>query len=73
MLWLIYSLFSAVSGGARNIIHMHVMKTESPFSYALVENLLSSIAFLPLLAAEFVLPLKAEAWIIVLAASSRPA
>jgi drug/metabolite transporter (DMT)-like permease len=41
------------------------MKTESPYSYALVENVLTAIAFLPLLYLEFVFPVDYFAWVLV--------
>ena len=69
MLWLAYALISAVSDGFKSIVHRHVMKTESPYSYALIEEVLTALAFIPLLYKEFVAPTGIFPWFLVAASS----
>lgn len=42
MNWLAFASIAAVAFGIRRLINRHVMKTESPYSYALVDNILTS-------------------------------
>ncbi|MGC9310426.1 MAG: EamA family transporter [Candidatus Aenigmatarchaeota archaeon] len=63
-------LVAVAAFGLRRIIHRHVMKTENPYSYALIENVLTALAFLPLVISEFAIPTAGIAWVL-LAASSR--
>lgn len=65
MAWLIFSLISAFSDGIKSIIHRHVMKTESPYSYALIENILTALVFLPILYNEFILPTGLMPWLLL--------
>ena len=69
MIWLIYALIASLSNAIRSILHRFIMLTEDPYSYALLENLLIALVFVPVLINEFVLPLSLTAWMLVLLSS----
>ena len=69
MIWLIYALIASMSNAIRSILHRFIMLTEDPYSYALLENLLIALVFVPVLINEFVLPLSLTAWMLVLLSS----
>jgi len=69
MIWLIYALISVIAAGFQGIIHRKVMLTEDPYSYALLENVLTALIFIPLLYTEFVLPSSKIAWLLVIFSS----
>lgn len=65
MLWILFVTIAAIAYAIKALIHRHVMKSEDPFAYALMENVFGSIAFLPLLIMEFQLPHSAFAWALI--------
>ena len=69
MIWLIYALIASLSNAIRSILHRFIMLTEDPYSYALLENLLIALVFVPVLINEFVFPLSLTAWMLVLLSS----
>jgi len=69
MIWLIYALIATLSASIRSIFHRFIMLTEDPYSYALLENILTAFIFIPVLINEFVFPLNITAWILVLTSS----
>lgn len=69
MLWLIYALAAAILNGIKIAIHRHVMKTESPYAYALFENIIAAIIFLPIFLIYFKAPSTFFPWALVLLSS----
>jgi len=67
MLWLLFAVVSAISGGAKSLVHRFVLRTEHPLAYAFFENLFTGLLFVPLLVAEWVLPVGFAAWGLLLA------
>lgn len=69
MIWLIWALVSAFSDGIKRILHRVIMIDESPYSYALIENILTSFVFIPILITEFTIPSGIFPWLLVLFSS----
>lgn len=69
MIWLLYALIATLSNSIRSILHRFIMLTEDPYSYALLENILTALIFVPVLINEFVFPINFLAWILVLTSS----
>jgi len=69
MIWLIFALVSALASSIQSLIHRFIMLTEEPYSYALVENLLTALIFVPVLILEFSFPNSYFAWFLVLVSS----
>ncbi|MBN2094551.1 MAG: EamA family transporter [Candidatus Aenigmarchaeota archaeon] len=70
MLWLVFALTAALADGIKSVIHRAVMKTESVFSYALIENLLTALAFIPFLYFDFLVPTDPAAWALLMLSSA---
>jgi drug/metabolite transporter (DMT)-like permease len=64
MLGVIFAAISACANAIKSIIHRHVMKTESVYSYALIFSLLTGLLFLPLALLVFELPRGITPWIL---------
>ena len=69
MLWLVYAFIGAILNGIKVVIHRHVMKTESPYSYGLFENIFAAIIFLPIFIIYFKMPVGIFPWILMLLSS----
>lgn len=69
MIWLIFALISASASSIQSLIHRVIMLTEEPYPYALVENLLTALVFVPILILEFSLPKSYFAWFLVIISS----
>jgi uncharacterized membrane protein len=66
MIGIIYALISAVSSGIKAVIHKHVMKTESAYTYSLIMQWGTLLLFLPLALISWRLPKDPVAYIFLI-------
>lgn len=66
MIWLIYSLISALSGGINKIFHRMIMLKEDTLSYSFIFQMIGCVFFIPLMIMDFTFPDNLFPWVIVL-------
>jgi len=62
MLWFVYALLAAITGGFIGILNRFILKDHDFISYGFLWNVITSIFFIPLFLMDFVMPTNFYGW-----------